>query len=112
MNEQNNIVVPPGKSLSDVPKSAAKPIPSNQPKPPNTKLTLQMMVSENETKNYLIELLVELGKKRGKGRWREYLEFYRTNLSGDISSMKPAVLAKCEALVKDLNEEYFKQQDL
>jgi len=106
------MVVPPGRSLADMPKGEPKPVPSGAAKPRNTRLTLRQLVTEDETKNYLVELLVSMGTTKKKGPWREYLEFYRANLSGDIDSMNEANKAKCEKMVKELNDAYFDAQEL
>lgn len=111
-NSQPAINVPPGRSLADVPKREAIPTPSGAAKPANSRLTLKNLVTENESKNYLITLLSEMGTKKKKGPWREYLEFYRANQSGDVDSMKPEVKAKVDKMIKDLNDAYFESQDL
>lgn len=108
----NNIVIPPGRTLADVPKGEPKPIPSGAAKPQNSRITLRQMINEDDTKNYLIELLVELGSTKKKGPWKEYLEFYRANQSGDVDSMNAVNKAKCEKMVKDLNDAYFEAQEL
>ena len=112
MSNKNNshIHVPPGKSLADMPKREPIPPPENVAKPRNSRITLREMISEDESKNYLIALLVELGTTKKKGPWREYLEFYRANLSGDIDSMNAANKAKCEKMKSDLNDAYFEQE--
>jgi len=107
---QPRVTVPPGKTLADVPKGAPIPVPSGAAKPANTRLTLRQLINEDESKNYLIELLRDLGTTRKKGPWKEYLEFYRANQSGDIDSMNAANQKKCDDMKKALEEEYFQQQ--
>ena len=102
-----NFSLPPGaRSLADVPIDLQnpKPIPQNVAKPANAKLTIRNYVTEEESKNYLVSLLMELGTKRKKGPWREYLDFYRKNLSGDFEILKPDQKKYVEKLKKDLEE--------
>jgi hypothetical protein len=105
--------LPPGtRNLADLPPKARIAPPSVGAKPPNAKLTLRQMITEDGVKDYLIPFLRTLGTTRKKGPWSEYLAFYTANLSGDVESMKPEVKAKCEKLVKELNDEYFESQEL
>lgn len=106
------MVVPPGRTLADMPKAGPMAPPSGKPKPPNSRLTLRNLITENESKNYLITLLLEMGKKRKAGPWRDYLAFYTANLSGDVDTFGAADKKNVDKLVKDLNDEYFRQQEL
>jgi hypothetical protein len=110
--DQGRIHVPPGRTLADVPKSGPKPTPSGAPKKPNTRCTLRQLLTDFDSKDYLIPFLVEMGTKRAKGPWKGYLEFYRANQSGDVDSMKPEIKTKCEKMVKDLNDNYLTESDL
>jgi hypothetical protein len=113
MNQKNpGIVVPPGRSLADMPKKEPIPVPSGAAKPPNAKLTLRQFLNQDESKNYLIALLKELGTIKKKGPWREYLEFYIANQSGDFESFKPVDKVKIEKMKKDLEDAYFESQEL
>lgn len=111
-NHIGSIHIPAGRTLADLPKSGPKPIPFAGPKPLNTRLTLKQMITENDTKEYLIPFLKDLGVKRKKGPWRAYLEFYIANHSGDVDSMKEDVKNYCEKMVKELNDEYFEEKQL
>lgn len=104
--------VPPGRSLADLPPREPIPPPSGAAKPPNAAITLRSFINQDESKNYLIALLVELGSTKKKGPWREYLEFYRANLSGDLESFKPGDRAKVEKMKKDIEDAYFESQEL
>lgn len=100
------------KHISDIPKGPPKPIPSAAAKPRNARLTLRQLITENDTKEYLISFLKEQGRTKKKGPWVDYLIFYQENQSGDVDSMSAPVKQKVDKLVKDLNDEYFRSQDL
>jgi len=106
------VAVPPGRSLADVPKGAKLAPPSGNPKPANTRQTFQQFLTDGGSKGYLVDLLVDLGKKKKKGPWKEYLEFFRANMSGDMDSMDAATKNKCEKISRALNDEYLAEQDL
>jgi hypothetical protein len=107
-----NVAIPAGKSLADVPKGPAIPAPDGKRKPPNTRMTLLQLLTKNDAKKYLIPYLKELGTKRKKGPWREYLEFFTANLSGDVDTFSVKDKAFCEKMVKDLEDHYFEEQNL
>lgn len=105
--------VPAGRTLADMPVPEAKPCPAaGQVGKRNSRLVLRDFITEHEVKNYLVTLLVKLATERKKGPWREYHEFYRTNVSGDMDTMKPEQKKYCEKIKKDLNDAYFESQDM
>lgn len=104
--------VPQGRTLADLPKGAPIAPPTGAAKKPNSRLTLRQFLTESETKEYLVPYLVELGRKRSKGPWKDYLGFYQANMSADMDSMSPEIYKKCEKIIKDINDEYFREQDL
>ena len=104
--------IPPGRALDQVPKGDPIPAPDGRVKPKNFKTNLRLFITKEESQNYLIPFLKEMGAKRKKGPWRGYLEFYTANHSGDLDTMNPTNRAYCEKMRDDLVNEYFEQQDL
>jgi len=109
---RQTVAVPPGRSLADMPPREPIPPPSGAAKPQNSRLTLRQHIIGEGEKGYLIDLLLDLGKTKKTGPWRDYLEFYRANLSGDYDSFKPADKAKCDKMKKDLENAFFESQEL
>ncbi len=74
--------------------------PKYRPEP----FTLRKLFTSNETKTHYIGFLKDMTKQ--KGPWREYFDFYVSNQSGDIETMKPDIRKYCEKLVKDVQDKY------
>lgn len=110
---QKGIHVPAGRTLADMPPPEAKPCPPEGKRSPiNARMTIREFVTENEVKNYLVGFLTKMAAERKKGPWREYLEFYRLNQSGDVDLLKPEVRKYVEKMRTELNDAYFEAQDM
>lgn len=81
-------------SIDKVPK---KPVVHQQKEPATT---LKALLTENDTKPYMIDYLKTLSKTRGP--WGKYFEFYLANQSGSIASMKSDIKKYAEALVREV----------
>lgn len=117
-NKMNSgLVVPPGRSLADLPKGEPVHIDENfgKPKPPNTDMTFrQYLIGKDEARSYLIPFLQSQAKLKRKPKgappWKEYLDFYATNQSMDMSSIKDEKLsAKCAKIFNDLSDAYLEE---
>jgi hypothetical protein len=110
-------VVPPGKSLADVPRGEPIPTPDGKPKPRNAKQTLRQLITHEENVEVdvvhpLLKCLIKWGSPDSDkpGPWREYLAFYRANHSGDVSTFSDRDALYVEKLVDDLEKAYAKTQ--
>lgn len=106
-----SVHVPAGRTLADMPRGEPIPAPDGKPKPRNAKQTLRQLITHEENVNEeathpFIKLLLTNGTEKKKGPWKEYLAFYRANMSGDMSSIDDKTQLYVEKMAHDLEAAY------
>lgn len=96
------------RSIHDLPRTK-QTCPEYKVKPRNSKQTLRELLTKDETEMQWITLLKQLSV-RPKGPWKEYLQFYQANQSGDTSTFKPEGKKYVAKMIKDLEKEWQRQQ--
>lgn len=66
--------------------------------------TLFKYITEDETKNYRITFLKNLTTISKTAKWKEYLDFIQTNLSGDITSFSHEHRNYIDNMIKEIEE--------
>jgi hypothetical protein len=96
--------------LMSKPKAAPVPCPPHKVLPRNAKQTLRELLTEDETKLGRITFLKQMAKLKPRSAFKDYLEFYSANQSGDIETFKPEAKVFIKKMMKDITTEWAKNQ--
>jgi len=96
--------------ITQKPKGEKKPAPINDNIIMPNDNTLRNFLTDNETKFYILSTLKETAARKPVGPWREYLDFYAKNQSGDMDSFAPDALKYVKKMKADIEDQYLKDQ--
>lgn len=68
--------------------------------------TLKDYFTEGETKNHRLSFLKDLARVSKSAKWKEFLQFVGSNLSGDLTTFSPENREKIDMIILQVDEKY------
>lgn len=70
-------------------------------------VTFRELLTEKESMPKIVKFFSDMATQK-RGKWENDWDFFVANATGDVSTMKPEVKKRVDAIIKNVQEEYIK----